>query len=176
MRHWPIIAITLLTAVIGFMWGRISFAPKDIPIVQKIIDRSLDKYSIENLAKTVGNSSSPINIERILEEKKDFTSYLVSFIVQGKKVTGLMNVPKGTGPFPVVVMIRGYVDKEIFKSGIGTQRGGEVFAQNGYITIAPDFLGYGESDGESFSLFESRFQTYTTVITLLNSIKNVSNW
>jgi dipeptidyl aminopeptidase/acylaminoacyl peptidase len=165
------------------MWGRISLAPKDIPIVQHIIDRSLDKYSIENLAKTVGDASSDIKIEKTLEEKKDFTSYLVSFQVQSppggeasKKVTGLMDVPKKEGKYPVIVMIRGYVDKEIFKSGVGTQRGGEVFAQNGYITIAPDFLGYGESDGESFSLFEARFQTYTTVITLLNSIKNIPNW
>ena len=55
---------------------------------------------------------------------------------------------------------------------------GEYFRDNEYITLAPDFLGYGGSDSESSNIFESRFQTYTTVLTLLKSInkENFPNW
>ena len=48
---------------------------------------------------------------------------------------------------------------------------GEYLSENGYITLAPDFLGYGGSDIESSNIFEARFQTYTTVLTLLKSIE-----
>jgi dipeptidyl aminopeptidase/acylaminoacyl peptidase len=85
-------------------------------------------------------------------------------------------------------MFRGYVDQKIYQTGDGTRRGGEYFSQNGFITIAPDFLGYGESDKESSDIFESRFQTYTTALSLLGSLekyglsnnlwdgKNISIW
>ena len=54
---------------------------------------------------------------------------------------------------------------------MGTKKIGEYFANNGYITLAPDFLGYGGSDSESENIFESRFQTYTTVVSLIKSIE-----
>jgi alpha-beta hydrolase superfamily lysophospholipase len=73
-------------------------------------------------------------------------------------------------------MLRGYVDQKEYVIGKGTQRGGEFFAQNGFITIAPDFLGYGDSSIESSDIFESRFQTYTTALALMKSIKSINNW
>src|SRR5690606_21512717 len=42
------------------------------------------------------------------------------------------------------------------------------------ITIAPDFLGYAGSDENAANIFESRFQTYTLAISLINSIGNSS--
>ncbi|MBI2338702.1 alpha/beta fold hydrolase, partial [Candidatus Daviesbacteria bacterium] len=56
----------------------------------------------------------------------------------------------------------------------GTQRGGEVFAQNGFITLAPDFLGYGQSDNPSNNSMEERFQTYTAALALLSSLSNLN--
>ncbi len=85
-----------------------------------------------------------------------------------------MNVPAKAGTYPVIVMFRGYVDKERFTTGEGTRRGGELLAQNGFITLAPDFLGFGESDETSGDSLESRFQTYPTAVTLLNSIGNLN--
>jgi len=71
-------------------------------------------------------------------------------------------------------MIRGYVDQEIYTSGVGTDSAAKYFSQNNFITIAPDFLGYGGSDPESENVFETRFQTYTTILSLLQSIKEPS--
>jgi dipeptidyl aminopeptidase/acylaminoacyl peptidase len=60
--------------------------------------------------------------------------------------------------------------------GEGTQPAATVFAENGFVTIAPDFLGYGESDREATDVFESRFQTYTTAATILKSINSIKQW
>lgn len=71
-------------------------------------------------------------------------------------------------------MLRGYVDQSIYYSGLGSARGGEFFAENGFITIAPDFLGYAASDENAADIFESRFQTYTTAKAFLESFSSAS--
>ena len=73
-------------------------------------------------------------------------------------------------------MIRGWAPLETYTHGVGTWRASEVFAQNGYITVAPDFLGYADSDENAADIFESRFQTYTTVLTLLESLDQIPQW
>jgi dipeptidyl aminopeptidase/acylaminoacyl peptidase len=77
--------------------------------------------------------------------------------------------------FPVIVQFRGYIDQERYTTGDGTRRSAEVFAANGFISLAPDFLGYGGSDTPSEDIFEERFQTYTAALTLLASIGNLAN-
>ena len=73
-------------------------------------------------------------------------------------------------------MVRGYVDQEIYETGDGTRKAAARFAENGFITVAPDFLGYAQSDPEAQNIFESRFQTYTTVLSLLKSLDQIDKW
>ena len=129
--------------------------------------KPLEKYSIENLSKTEFKPS-----------KINMNDNIFDFQVDGKKVTGLINIPEANNNWPIAVLIRGYVDQSIYQTGVGTKRVGEYFGDNGYITLAPDFLGYGGSDPEAENIFESRFQTYTTTLTLLKSInkENFPSW
>lgn len=165
-------------------WGneyyksKLNITPSPISYIKQ---RPLEKYQIENLNNQVYKTD--IKIERELSKTDDFTSYLISFTFdptfsgkEEKKVTGLMNMPNGDGPFPIIVLFRGYVDQSIYQTGVGTKRVGEYFAKNGYITIAPDFLGYGGSDPEAENIFESRFQTYTTALTTLKSLHSIKEW
>jgi dipeptidyl aminopeptidase/acylaminoacyl peptidase len=91
-----------------------------------------------------------------------------------QKASGLINLPKKPGTYPVIIMFRGYVDENIYQPGVGTQRVAEVYAKNGFITLAPDFLGYGESASPSADPFENRFQTYTTALSLLASVPTLN--
>lgn len=136
--------------------------------------KPLEKYSIENLAQTevkpvvvnIENDIFKFEFDPTLEYKKQDNL---------KTVTGLVNIPETNKTYPIVVLLRGYVNQSIYHSGAGTKRVGEYFAENGYITLAPDFLGYGGSSIESNNIFETRFQTYTTVLTLLKSIESPVN-
>jgi dipeptidyl aminopeptidase/acylaminoacyl peptidase len=87
----------------------------------------------------------------------------------------MINLPKKPGNYPVIVMLRGFVPDEMYKPGVGTQHVAEALAQNGYITLAPDFLGFGESSPPSKDSFEARFQTYTTVLSLFSSLTTLNN-
>lgn len=150
--------------------------------ISVIKPRPLEKYSIENLASTKFEASK-IEIGKVLADKPGFTSYEFTMEFSAdlsgknfKKTTGLINIPKGLGTFPLIVMFRGYVDQKKYVIGTGTQRAGEFFAKNGFITVSPDFLGYGNSDIEAENIFESRFQTYVTAISLLSSINSLKTW
>ncbi len=145
--------------------------------------KPLEKYTIENLSKE-NIKQGRFKILESIKEEESFTSYLFEFEFnpdlsgkQLKKTTGQINFPKSTETqFPIVVMFRGYVDQELYKTGDGTKNAAKYFAENGFITIASDFLGYGESDEEAGNIFESRFQTYVTVLSLIKSLDQVPSW
>ena len=162
--YYLLIPIVFIT--VGWFANTAWHLPKGSNPIAKIKPRPLEKYSIENLSQSRFKPSE-IKIE---------DEHLFSFIADNKKVTGCIDIPDGNGPFPVIVMFRGYVDQKEYKTCDGTKRAGEYFAKNGFITIAPDFLGYGGSDPEAGNIFESRFQTYTTALMLLNSVENLNNW
>lgn len=169
-----IILSVLIFAILGsFFYLFKNQSRKVISPIGRIIEKPLDKYTFENLRKREVKESD-ITIGKVLKEGNGFTSYMFYFNVDGKRVSGLLNLFKRAGTYPVIVMFRGFVDKKIFTTGEGTRHSGEVFAENGFITLAPDFLGYGESDKPSDNSIEERFQTYTTAATLLASIRNLN--
>ena len=149
--------------------------------VSQIKPTPLAKYTIENLSNTTFKESK-IEIGEVLSEDEKFTSYKYSMSFnpnlseETKTTTGMLNIPKKEGSFPIIVMFRGFVNQEIYVTGIGTKPSATAFAENGYITIAPDFLGYGESDKEASDIFESRFQTYVTAAATLKSIGSIEKW
>lgn len=178
--------ITPIIFVLIGWFGRVLYTlPKNQGIEKYIsqIDRPtpLVKYQIDNLSNTE-ISSSEIIVGDLISETEDYSTYkyFMFFIPDlgntKKSVSGIINIPKGNGPFPVIVMFRGFVSQETYTMGKGTQPSAKVFAQNGYITIAPDFLGYGESNKESENIFETRFQTWVTAISTLKSVNSIEKW
>lgn len=168
----------LIVFAVSFFYVFDKFSSKEIlnPLgknSQQKREKPLDKYTLESLKKT-NFPAGDIIIDRKLREGEGFDSYVFHYYSFGKKVSGLLNLPAKSGTYPVIVMFRGYVDQEIYETGVGTQHAGEEFAKNGFITFAPDFLGYGESDKPSQDPMEERFQTYTTVLSLLSSIGNLN--
>ncbi len=148
-----------------------------IPVISPLgkgSQKPLEKYTFDNLKKTKFSPSN-ITLGDVVSQTNDYTSQLFFFTVEKKKVSGLMNIPKKDGPHPVIVMFRGFAEKTNYQSGIGTQPSAAVFATHGYITLAPDFLGYGKSDPGAIDSFEDRFQTYTTGLTLLSSLRNLNS-
>lgn len=163
---------------VAFVVGRFTTSSdtEEFSIIPTPVPTPLAKYSIPNMEYNFKDKTAVFSLVKVIKEEKNFTSYEFKMefdpTFEGKtikSVTGLLNVPNDEGRHPLILMIRGYVDPHIYTTGVGTKNGGEYFSNNGYITIAPDFLGYADSDQEAGNIFESRFQTYTTVLTLLNT-------
>lgn len=137
-------------------------------------EKPLAKYTFARLRNTKFVVSS-IRLDRILKEESQYISQIFYLDVNDKKVSGLLSIPQEGGVYPVILMLRGFVPVESYTTGIGTQRTGEVFVENGFIALAPDFLGFGESDNPSSNPMEERFQTYSTALTLLASLESLDS-
>ena len=190
MRYSKYIYLIIFIPVlllVGYLIGtnkQIFFA-NDNPvslIENEVTNKPLEIYSIDNLSKAdikTGNFNLGIEID----SNDSFKSYNFDFLFHPnpeksykRKTTGLINIPESNDERPIIIMLRGYVDQEIYKTGMGTARASEIFAENGFITVAPDFLGYADSDKEADNIFESRFQTYTTVLSLIKSLYQIDKW
>jgi dipeptidyl aminopeptidase/acylaminoacyl peptidase len=181
LKIFPVAVIILLLAAAAagyYYFFHLNTPDKPLlsPLSSSLIKpKPLEKYSFDNLSQQQF-SPSPIEIKELITSQTKFDSHLFSFTVEDKKVTGQANIPTRSVPesgFPVIIMLRGYVDKDIYETGVGTRRAAEVFAQNGFITLAPDFLGYGGSDPESEDVFQARFQKTTAALQLLASVNTL---
>lgn len=95
--------------------------------------------------------SGEVHIRETLIETEQYTSYLIDYPSDGLTITGVMLLPAGEGPFPVIVMNHGFYARTVYNSGDGTDRAAEYLAKQGYIIVASDYRSWGESEiGESF--------------------------
>lgn len=164
-----------IVLVILFLWigGILSEPQNEISPLAKKYKKPLDQYTFSALKKR-SYLGSAMQIGKKRKETSVFVSYMFYFISDGKKVSGFITIPKNTTKAAVIVLLRGFVDKTIYTTGIGSEPVGEALASNGFIVISPDFLGYGESDKPSKNPLEERFQTYTIVLNLLVSLQTLN--
>jgi len=190
-RNFKIFLIVLAISAASFLSGSLLSNPIQKLLSQRIIEtdalptpKPLEVYTIDNLSK-ITFAKNKIETVSTMAEEAEFTSYLFKMNFSPnpdkkeiKHTGGVINIPKSDTDtkFPLVLMLRGYVDQKIYTPGTGSKRAAEVFAKNGYITIAPDFLGYADSSQESSNIFESRFQTYTTTLNILSSLDSIGSW
>lgn len=144
---------------------------------QVIKEKPYDKYGFENLVER-SDVPSKIELGKELASGEGYTSHVFYYQSEGRRISGQINLPDPAGPgsageYPVVVMARGYVDKEIYETGIGTKNAASVYARNGYITLAPDFSGYGESDQEDENALGARVVKPVEILDLLASLDSL---
>ncbi|OGY08733.1 MAG: hypothetical protein A2782_03510 [Candidatus Blackburnbacteria bacterium RIFCSPHIGHO2_01_FULL_43_15b] len=159
-----------------------------IPQTVKEKLRPLDKFTYDALSNR-NWEVTPMQIEGPLEYKPTtirppykFNSHIFSTTVNNKKVTGQINIPTTTlalkgetlKGYPVILMLRGYAPLENYQTGVGTRPSAAVFAQNGFVTVAPDFFGYGGSDPRSTDEMEARFESYVIALQLLYNLSRTS--
>jgi len=185
MKKTIIFGLGALLVIAAAIWWYIHSTSSKFNFTSPLLEvtqKPLEKYSFENL-RTAQIKSSEIKLEKILAEEESYTSHLFSYQVDGlpagqagKKVTGQINIPKAKAPkdgYPTILMIRGFIDPATYKTGDGTRKAAAVFAQNGFITIAPDMLGYGESDPPDSNTITARVIRPYEVLVLLNSLSRL---
>jgi len=75
-----------------------------------------------------------------------FTRYLIDYPSDGLTIYGFMNVPLGVGPFPVVLLLHGYVNPANYNTLTYTTTHVDALAQAGYLVIHPNYRNYPPSD------------------------------
>ncbi|KUK83098.1 MAG: Peptidase [Microgenomates bacterium 39_6] len=182
MNKITIAVIAVLVFLSGGFWGW--FITSNQLAEQGIIGPTISPtptpkpllvFTFEALAKREYRGSQIEIGETLDNEDEGYSAQLFSFYSDGKKVTGQINFPltEKSNKLPVIVLLRGWANQETYRTGSGTEKAAAVFAQNGYITLAPDFLGYGGSDNPENDVWWERFNNPVVVLNLLASIKTL---
>ena len=112
----------------------------------------------------------PINVLRTLETTAEYTRYYIAYPSDGLTITGIMQIPPGDGPFPVIILNHGYHDRGSYWAGSGTWLAAEYLNRRGYLTIAPDYRSWGESTWAP-SLFQTGL--LADVLNLVGSLHTI---
>ena len=99
-----------------------------------------------------------------------YARWKIDYPSDGLTITGVLQIPRGAGPFPVIVLNHGYVNRWEYTPGDDTDRLAETLNLADYITISSDYRGWGGSTmGASF------FYTglTTDVLNLIASIPSI---
>lgn len=179
MKKTVVVLLILALAVsigVGFALNRSSLVSADA--IQ--VSRPLERYEFNRLQGSTFFSNS-FTLGKLVAGHGNYNTYLFSYDSWGRKITGVANIPKESQSaswrtkvkdqkFPVIIMIRGYVDTDAYSPGVGTERSAEYFADNGFITLAPDFLGYGGSDPAYADTLQTRFDAPVEVLNLIAAV------
>lgn len=140
--------------------------------VREKTEKPYDKYSFERLVARE-DKPSKIEIGREIASTAEYGSYVFYYTSEGRRISGQLNLPNLSRLMGVVVMARGYVEKDGYTIGTGTRNAAAVYARNGYITLAPDFSGYGESETEDTNALGARLVKPVEILDLIASLESL---
>lgn len=87
-----------------------------------------------------------LRIEETMAVTDAFTRSLVSYPSEGLTLYGFMNTPRSEGPFPVVLVMHGYVAPERYNTLAYTTPYADALARAGFLVIHPNYRNYPPSD------------------------------
>jgi uncharacterized protein len=89
-----------------------------------------------------------LRVGTVRERTAAYTSYDASYRSGHLRVTGVLNVPTGRGPFPAVVLAHGYIDPAYYVSGQGMTRERGYLATQGFVAFHVDYRNHAGSDDD----------------------------
>lgn len=103
-------------------------------------------YTIATLAeRTYGGGT--LTQGAVIGGGANVTRSLFTYPSDDLTIHGFMDVPAGEGPFPVVLLLHGYVDPGVYNTVAYTQRYAAALAEGGYLVLHPNMRGFPPSDG-----------------------------
>ena len=128
----------------------------------------------------------PISVEALIQKRYNgdrlrlgrevgdfgaYKRYLVTYRSEDLTVSGVMNVPDGDGPFPVLVLNHGYIDPDTYFPGQGMPREHDYLARNGYVVFHTDYRGHAGGDDDPEVDYELRLPYAVDTINAVYAVK-----
>ena len=115
-----------------------------------------------------------LRLGRVLARTSEYTRYFVTYRSGSLKISGVMNVPTGNGPFPALVLNHGYIDPDIYVNGQGLRREQDYLAREGYIVLHTDYRNHASSDNDPNFETGLRLGYTEDVLNAVMALKNSS--
>ena len=89
-----------------------------------------------------------LRIGRVLGRTSAYARHAVTYRGSGLTISGVLTIPRGTGPFPVVVLAHGYIDPDVYTTGRGFLREQDHLARQGFAVLHVDYRNHAASDDD----------------------------
>lgn len=89
-----------------------------------------------------------LRLGRVLARNTAYTRHVVTYRSGDLTISGIMNVPRGDGPFPVLILAHGHIDTAIYVNGQGLRREQDYLARRGYVVLHTDYRNHAQSDDD----------------------------
>jgi dipeptidyl aminopeptidase/acylaminoacyl peptidase len=110
----------------------------------------------------------------VISSNEAYTRYYITYKSGSYKISGIMNVPKGEGPFPAIITNHGYIDTRYYFNGRGLRREQDYLARRGFVVLHPDYRNHAGSDVDLDNAFKLNLGYTEDVINAVYAIKNSS--
>ena len=91
-------------------------------------------------------SGTGLTLENVIARNDAYTRYAIHYLSNGLVISGIMNIPTGKGPFPLIILNHGYIDSSVYTRGRGLKREQDALARAGFAVLHTDYRGHAESD------------------------------
>ncbi len=100
--------------------------------------------SLDHLAQK-SYDGRDLTLGKVLATNGAYTRYYITYKSGELTISGIMNVPKGAGPFPVIITNHGYINTKVYTNGRGLKREQDYLARNGFAVLHPDYRNHNGS-------------------------------
>jgi dipeptidyl aminopeptidase/acylaminoacyl peptidase len=146
----------ILSAVILF--AAVCFAAFDDVSLKYIMQKKFDGRDLKMV--------------KVLAENNAYTRYYITYMSGNLKISGIMNVPKGSGPYPVIITAHGFIEPKYYTTGRGLKREQDYLARSGYVVLHPDYRNHNGSDKDPGNNLRLNLGYTEDVINAVYAIKN----
>ncbi|MEK7584235.1 MAG: alpha/beta fold hydrolase [Patescibacteria group bacterium] len=116
-------------------------------------------------------SGSDLKLGRVLDDNAAYTRYYITYQSGELTISGIMNVPKGQGPFPLLILNHGYIGPAVYTNGRGLKREQDYLARRGYVVLHPDYRNHADSTKVGNVELNFRLGYVEDVINAINAAK-----
>lgn len=149
--------ILLLSASILFLANTFSFAINNV---------SIPSFKAKKL------DGRDLKLAKVLESNAAYTKYYITYKSGDLKISGIMDVPRGKGPFPLVITAHGYINPKVYTNGRGLKREQDYLARRGFVVLHPDYRNHAGSDKDSEENLSLHLGYTEDVINAVYAVKN----
>ncbi len=101
--------------------------------------------SLDALSRKEFNGSD-LRMGAVLAENEAYVRHIITYRSGELTISGILNIPKGDGPFPLLILNHGYIDPAIYTNGRGLKREQDYLARRGFAVLHPDYRNHAFSD------------------------------
>jgi len=112
-----------------------------------------------------------LKLVKVLAKNAIYTRYYITYKSGELTISGIMNVPKSRGPFPVIITNHGYINPAVYTNGRGLKREQDYLARHGYAVLHPDYRNHNGSDKTTGDSLEQHLGYVEDVINAVYAIK-----